>query len=238
MAISISNLTNGRDVDGNSTASTASITPSSNKLVLVAVATKTASGDPNHPTLTGNGLTWVEITSVNYDAVGSQKRLTLFRGMGASPSTGAISIDLGGQNNTCIQWIVEEVTGMDTSGTNGSGAIVQSSTNQSGGSTVNTLTVTLSAFGSTDNATYGIFGHDDDAGTATAGSGFTIVSTQSSVDVMGNIASEFRSTNDTSVDISWDTSALEGGIAIEIKQATVASTTKTLGTLILMGVGN
>ena len=179
MAVSIANKTSGLDEDGGSSSTTASTTPASNKLQLLLVASRTGiTANPNQPTATGNSLTWVAIASVIYDSTSSsRRRVTLFRALGASPTAGAITIDFNGQNQTDVVWILDEATGMDTSGTNGSGAIVQSATNVDEGGSATALTVTLAAFGSVDNGTYGGFGWDGDP-TATAGTGFTEIDEQ------------------------------------------------------------
>jgi hypothetical protein len=106
MAVAASNITSGRDTDGNSTATTASVTPVANRLYLLTVTSRTnITTDPNIPTVTGNSLTWVSINSVVYDTTGaSRRRVTLFRALGASPSSGTISVDFGGQNQTHVSW--------------------------------------------------------------------------------------------------------------------------------------
>lgn len=219
MAVSLANLTSGTDTDGNSTATTASVSPSSNKLELLTVSSRTLiTANPNQPTISGNGLTWVAIASVVYDDTSSsRRRITLFRALGASPSSGAISIDFGGQNQTTVVWSLEEVSGIDTSGTNGSGAIVQSATNFDDTATASTLTVTLGAFSNTNNATFGSFANGFGLATPTVGSGFTKLGEQADGNNDIKVLTEWKSTNDTTVDINWgDTSEL-GGIAIEIR---------------------
>jgi len=235
MAISFANKTSGTDIDGNSTAVTASQTPAANKLQLLRVSSRTGiTANPNQPTATGNGLTWVVDTngSVVYDtASSSRKRITVLRAMGASPTTGAITIDFGGQNQTSVEWSLEEVTLMDTSGANGAGAIVQVVNNINEATpNPNILVVTLAAFASVNNATYGAFSFDDTgADTLSPGSGFTqLGSTTDTGEILG--LSEWRADNDTSVDAS--NSGLSphiGGIAIEIKAA--------ISLLAMVGVG-
>lgn len=236
MAISITSLTSGTDTDGGSSSATASITPSSNKLILLSVYSRTGiTAEPNEPTVSGNGLTWVKINGIYFDTTSSsRKKITLFRAMGSSPSTGAITINFAGQNQTDVYWMVEEVTGMETSGTNGSGAIIQSATRKEESWSGGTITATLAAFASTDNATFGTFLADRGAGTSTVGSGFTAL--QRIDDSFNNMLDEYKNTNDTSVDATFDagTGLSAGGIAIEIKAAAVASTIKSLASL---GVG-
>lgn len=235
-AISNSSLTKGQDTDGNSTATTASITPSANQLILISVSARTnVTADTNEPTITGNGLTWVLVNSRIWDTTGaSRKRVSVFRAMGSSPSTGAITIDYGGQNQTNIVWTVDQFSGVDTSGTNGSGAIVQSATNKDETVTTGTLTVTLGAFSSTNNATFGAFtSAGANTNVFTPGSGFSIMSMASTTSGGSEIeiATEYKSTNDTSVDSTWSINSELGGVAVEIKSA--VSTPEITSDLIL-----
>lgn len=220
MAIVATNLTTGGDADGNSTASTASITPSANKLILLTVVSKTAiTTDPNQPTASGNGLTWVVINSVVYDTTSSsRRRVTCLRAMGASPSSGALAIDFGGQNQTNVDWVIDELSDTDTSGTNGSGAIVQTALASDGTNTVSTITATLAAFGSTNNATYGSIGAGGNTFTITAGSGFIIIGDSATTNQL-RASTEFRNDNDTTVDFSMSGNQEMGLVAIEIKAA-------------------
>lgn len=224
MAVSASNLaTTGSNTDATSYA-TASITPGADKLVLAWVYSIAAT-TPNTPTASGNSLTWVEID--NQLDKDSLRRLTLFRAMGSSPSSGAVTFDFGGQTQTGCGWSVIEYTGMDTTGTNGSGAIVQSAKNASVG-TATSLTVTLAAFSSTNNATAGGFGFPlNTAGLPNAGSGFTRTGQRNQASPNLSIGSEFRSDNDTTVDMDSSSSSIPWvGIAVEIKEA-VATTTNS-----------
>jgi hypothetical protein len=133
--------------------------------------------------------------------------------MGSAPTTGPVNI----ANPTIFDyamWSIVEFGGVDTSGTNGSGAIVQSATNIN--ETFNTgMTVTLGAFSSASNATYGgLWTYTSTSGGITPGSGFTELG--ESIRVRDTIETEWKSTNDTTVDGTWASSQSEG-IAIEIK---------------------
>lgn len=214
-----SNLTTGTSTTDGTVYTTASISPSAYDLVLCHITLQRAdSAAPSTPTVTGNGITYDLIDRVDYDIATTSRNTTfLFRGMSASPSSGAITITCGETTDQAI-WAIDKVTGADTSGTNGSGAIVQSATNVETTGSGNSLTVTLGAFSSTDNATYGAFA-DDGADNYTEGSGFTKLGyAQITSDLVSQ--TEWKSTNDTSVDISFNVNDLVGGIAIEIKKAT------------------
>lgn len=225
MAVSITKLTRGFTDDVTST-NTASITPSANKLVLLAVSGRNGLGtEPATPTISGNGLTWVLINSIFFTTSGfSRRKLFLYRAMGASPSSGAITINFG--ETTTILWAVAECTGMDTSGTNGSGAIVQSATAKDETNSTNTLTVTLGAFGSTNNATFGCYSQSSPTDAVTPGSGFTELE-ELGASFSTKLHTEFKDTNDTSVDWTSAGNIIAGGIGIEIKAA-VATAVKDL----------
>lgn len=210
MAIGVSLLTEGNGVSASSH-TTASITPSANALVLVFVCTTTSTS--NVPSLSGNGLTWVaHYGPVNYSGDGTQ---TVFRAMGASPSSGAVTISHTVASN--CRWIIVEFTGVNTSGTNGSGAIQQSTANSNYGGT--SVTVTLGAFSSADNATCGGFWANRNT-TPTGGSGFAILGSQQANN--RRLAHEYKLANDTTVDMSYSNSGNQHGWAAEIKVAAAA----------------
>lgn len=227
--IAATNLTFDIDADGGSDALTASISPTSNRLLLASVSSRTGiTAEPNEPTLSGNGLTWVSVASIYWDTdSSSRKKTTVFRALGASPSAEEVTIDFGGQAQTHVAWCIDEFSGIDTGGTNGSAAIVQAVTGKDEVSGGGTLTVTLAAFGSADNATYGAFSADVTTTGATAGTGFTELA--NAISSMNNM-SEFRSDNDTSVTADYETAAgfKIGGIAIEIKAAAVGTVVKDI----------
>jgi hypothetical protein len=128
---------------------TASVTPGANRLVLVVVG-NTHGTTANAVTLTGNGLTYVQIGTLQFNGVLS--RLSVFRAMGAAPTAGSITITVGGaQTATGIGWTVWEINGVDTTGTNGSGAIVQSPS-ATGNST--NPTAVMAAFSGIVNSTF------------------------------------------------------------------------------------
>ena len=213
--VSISALTEGNDSDGTSSATTASVSPGSNKLLLLSVSSfRGDSTDPAAPTVTGNGLTWVQVATTLYDSTSSsRRRVSLFRALGASPSAGVITIDFAGANQGVIQWLLSECSNVDTSGTNGSGAVVQSAATNSGGSPAGT---TLAAFGSANNATYFTAGWLGVV-TSTAGTGFgNLEEIQDAAQI--TTSSEFRNDNDTTPDMTCSPSASNGGIGIEIKR--------------------
>ena len=222
-AVSGSNLaTSGTAVNGQSYA-TASITPSSNALVLAWVVNSHASA-ANTVTLSGNSLTWEEVTNTTFS--GGLYRLTLFRAMGASPTTGAVTVTVAGTANTGARWSITQYTGTDTSGTNGSGAVVQSQTNTA--TAAADLTVTLSAFGSTNNVTAAGFSIDNRAFIDNE-AGWTEFGDSGNSAPGTELESEWIASNDTSAYASIASGTQNwGGIAVEIKAA--VSTVTVSGT--------
>lgn len=202
IALNLDGSANGASV---SSINTASITPVKNSLILVPVASEVAS--PNTPTISGCSLTWAQIaTKVN---AANNLRLTLFRGLGVA-TTGALTIDFGGQTQGFINYGIDQFIGTDTSGTSGSEAIVQSASYTQASGT--TPSVTLSPFSNINNATYGVIACNGTIA-ITEGSGFSVLDYHAT-----NISmkSQWKSTNDTSVDWTIPTS-IANAIAVEIK---------------------
>lgn len=112
------------------------------------------------PTASGNGLTWVQAGTVLYNDIASPgKRLTLFRAMGASPTSGAVTIDFSGNSQSGIAWSIFEFDGVDTSGSDGENAVAQV-VSEAQDSQASPYTLTLAAFGSVDNIAVGCLAKD------------------------------------------------------------------------------
>lgn len=233
MAVSAALLTGASSTTDGSSFVTASITPSANKLILVAVVNSKAT-TPDTPTISGNGLIWVQIATRLVDDGAAVKRVTLFRSMGVAPIAEAITIDFILQTQTSCLWSVVEFDGVDTGGTSGSAAIVQSATAATT-VTATSLTVTLAAFSSVDNATYGVFGLNI-AQDQTPGTGFTELHDLTVGTPGGGCFAEWRVDNDTTVDQSSASATRRAGVAVEIKAAAAVGGT-TLTVRALMGVG-
>lgn len=154
MAIAATALVGNADAANATSYATASITPTANRLVLAAIgSSQGGSGATAVPTLSGNGVTWVQVATVQSGDASTGRRVTLFRARHASPSAGAVTIDFGGVAQTRCAWSIVEWSDIDTSGTNGSGAIVQAVTAFALTGTAGTAT--LAAFGdATNNAAY------------------------------------------------------------------------------------
>ena len=160
-------INDGSTVDANSFA-TASVAPPADHLILMTVA-NTHGTAATLPTVTGASMTWDQVDTVTNAA--GLNRVTLFRAMAASPGSGVLTIDFGGVTQTACSWNVTWVAGAQT-GANGANAIVQSVDNTAASAT--SLTVTLAAFGSSNNVAYGAIMHAANE-LSTTGSGLNFV---------------------------------------------------------------
>lgn len=226
MAVAATLLTSGTGSGGTASGfTTASVSPTAYALQLLFIhLSRGGSTNPTAPTtLTGNGLTWVLVTSSAYDAAGvGRAGMWVYRALGSAPTTGTLVVSgMGADSSSALTYSWVQVTGVNSSGTHGSGAIVQ--TGFSSISTSDTPVATLSAFGSANNATIGwLFYRGTPSFAPSAGSGFTSLAS----DYVGGtrIASgvEFKASNDTSVDMSFAAGGGAGAGAImgmEIKAA-------------------
>ena len=194
---------------------TASISPAPNKLILCFVtATDNGFAGPILVnSITGAGLTWVEIAEVQLDTIASPRQfLTCYRAMGPAPSPGALTITLDGPAFTG-SWIIVEIGNVDISGVDGSAAVVQVATNVTDSGT--TIAATLAAFAKGTNATIGAFATGEAGATDWApGSGFTELAQGAFSDRI--LMVEFRTDPDTTVDATADSTAKLAAIGIEL----------------------
>lgn len=121
MAIVKEETVTGGISSGNSVSLT-SWTPGSNELVLLAVCQR---DEAITPTASGNGLTFVAIAHL--DQTEANCGMSLFRAMGSSPTTGQITVTVTG-NTFPVMCVATRFSGVDTSGTHGSGAVEASAT--------------------------------------------------------------------------------------------------------------
>lgn len=219
MAIVTTELTSGGTDTPAENNLTASVSPAANALELLEVRSASGGGTPaSAPTISGNGLTWVqEETQLYDDGATESHRITVYRAMGASPSTGQITItfpvgEVAALAN--LSWKLLEKTGVDTSGTNGSGAVLQSVPAEGVGTSAS---VTLAAFGDAVNneahIAVGTFG-----GTSlTPEGGYTGSSTQTQEGALHRAA--WKLGEDLSPSMTIGASTDWGAIALEIKAA-------------------
>ena len=237
-AIAGTSLTAAGDTNaGNLTATTSSITPTANALVTACVLSTDDDGTTEAPTsVVGNGLNYVLMTSLTTDATGVY-RLSSYRAMGASPSAGTVVITWP-DGQTGAAWKIQEWTGVDTSGTDGSGAIVQVVDDVSSGG-VTILNLVFAAFAdATNNVAEACFGYaNNSAFTADTGNGFAEISGENTYSTPGAGLGQMWKTGDASFSAigTIATSGRMVGVGHEIKMAGAGAAVKSL---LLLGVGD
>lgn len=99
--------------------------PAANELLLVGIGARDAG--LADPTVSGNGLTWAKEAEVVNEQ--TQFQIWLYRALGTStPSSGAVTVSWGGGNADPVVAVATRLSGVDTSGTSGSGAVEASDT--------------------------------------------------------------------------------------------------------------
>jgi len=196
-------------------------TPSTG-LLIAFISTRTANTDatspPVLPTITGNGLTWVNIKDVTYNLASSvnRGRLSLWAANNESgtATNGVTTFDYGSQTQTMCYVSFILANGVDLTG-GVAAAFVQSPTNT--GASVLSLDVTLAAESHADNRPIAGFAHSaneltthrtnwTEADDMTAGSPVSALQTQWRSDAF-----------ETTASASWLTNSAAAGIAAELK---------------------
>ena len=231
-AITESALTSGQSGVDVTSATTASITITANQLALLTVGVGSGVGTANTPTVTMTGATWVvAVTNIH---TGVSYAVWVFRTMVGSDTTATVTIDFAGQTQDRINWSIAQFDAVDTSGTNGSGAIVQTKT--AFNATTTAATVTLDSAIGAGNATYGGF-LSETSGTFTAGSGYSLIHNVSwSNGHTGNIGTEWRADGQTVVNGTFSGTAHILSMGLEIKAADAGAAPATPQRS-LLGVG-
>ncbi len=216
MAITVTALAGAGDTANTTSHTTASQTPSANKLILGFVQTSVASAPTS--TLSGNGLTWDEVGNVLHS--NGFRRMTVFRAMG-TPSAGAVTITHAISTTGC-NWSFMELDGIDTSGTNGSGAIVANSFTSDGPTgTVTSASLTMPALGASDNVTVAGFSITD-VGAITQTWSATEVHEVSYSAPATALETDYKVPGSTTLSWSWSVAALWMAAGVEIKAGAAA----------------
>lgn len=221
MAVIASNLDSGKTTSGVSSQATNSVSIPANALILVTVGSYNTVALTT-PTLTGASMTWVAVAT----AAGTVSTTTVFRGMSAGAHSGALTIDFAGNGQTGIFWSIDKFTGVVTTGTNGSGAVVQSVTGTQV-ATATSLSLSLAALGAGNASFGGIFGAFAADTSITAGSGYAELSQQETGLAMGSppngiSETEWKAAGQTTVNWTWTSAVTDAsGVGIEIAAAPI-----------------
>lgn len=217
-----------RDTADQSSYVTASVTPTANRLLFLAVSQKHASTDQAAPTVQGGGVsTWTQVSTIT---AGTRRRLTVFRALtGGSPTSGAITITMPAVMGS-VNYHLVEVNDCVLTGTNGADAIPQAAATDS--DTTGTVTTLLlsTAWTHADNRGLSFF-YNSDGGSGTSyaanDTGFTSLGSAvgGSSDNAGHIAG-FYGRNGSNLDLGATYSSagtIRVGIGIEIAAAVAAN---------------
>lgn len=198
-------------------ATSSSWTPGSNELCLCLVANRGGNTPANfNSSVTGNGLTWVKV--LEQDDTQNVVNLSVWRAMGSSPSAGGVTVNFA-VDPISVNFQIIRFSGVDTTGTNGSGAIGATNSAETGASDSTPATTSVT----TTRANSRVIGFAAGRGqTYTVGSGFTAILINQTANSGGNIVrsnSEYKdvagsgtsTTTDFSLSASgdWAIAALE-----------------------------
>lgn len=234
MAISVVEKTSSGSTSNTTGYTTASVTPVADRLYTAfVVSTRGSSTDPDVPTMThAGGLTWVQIDTQLLPLSGTiRQRVTMFRAMKSSGlSAGTCTITHANAGTGCA-WSILEWDGVDTSGTDGSGAIVQSTKNTTSAGT--TCTLTLGSALSTGAAHYAGFGTNSGATFSAEGSWTELPATEITYATPSTmLGAMYRlATSDTTALGTVGTSGEIAGISVEIKAAASGTPQYLVGTV-------
>lgn len=128
LPIAITSLAATGSSSGGTSHNTGSISVAQDSLILVAVLSHgTGAGNAEPTSIAGAGLTFTRIDTgqcEEFNGGGGLKTLTLWRAYATSAGSGALAI-AHSPTTTRIAWLIVQVTGVSSSGSNGAGAIVQ-----------------------------------------------------------------------------------------------------------------
>ncbi len=230
MAVTVANVLAGTDDNASGTATaftTASYAFQNNRLYLLAVGTRhSATGSIS--SVTGGGLTWVKVAEV---PSGNQAfSFSVWRGLVTSgATTGTLTINDAGTPNV-VRWSCDEFQGVDLTGTDGSGAAVQSPTTSG---TATSGSITAATFGdAANNVAWAGWQHNTQETTAAEASYTKTADIFTAAAPAMSLMTEYILGQDLAITASWATSSAYRGIAVEVKMAAaaVATPTQVVGT--------
>jgi hypothetical protein len=199
-----------------------SITAGNSLLYVVFVNSAIGSGGlaPAATSVAGAGLSFTEIGTPGgllYSGGAGVRRMQAWRALvGSGAATGAITINLNG-TSIGLDAVLLEISGVDTSGSNGSGAIAQSVTGSVTNGTL--LSVTLGAFASPNNRPVAFISHRVDEATTSEPGYIELDEGIHRAPLTGTTCEWNAATAETTPSASWLTVADAGGFALEIQAA-------------------
>lgn len=224
MAITLTHKFSGSDTTTFTPATTASLTAVANEPVYCVVVTACTTGSgtivSGSTTVSGGGITWTALGSPLVYA--ARRVFQVFRGKGATPSAGALSISsdiLMGSGVTELAWIVVQAEGVDA--TTPEGTVYTTAYDAVSGPDI--LTVTVSETPDAGDWVFGAFANQDSAGAMTISAELTAeLSELTGLTDVRNLAAYYNSSPDSSPAPAVEntgTGAMEAGIAFIINAA-------------------
>lgn len=224
MAIATAETVTGTTTSASSV-SAASWTPAANDLILVWVACRST---VTVSSVSGNGITFVQVLS---DTEGTQAQctLSLWRGMSGSPSTGQITATLSGTANAAVI-VAHRISGADTGGTNGSGAIGASAIANTGATDTDTPSVSVTTTAA-NSRVYG--GATHRSRTYSVGTGETAISLNTTAGTAGDVTSlsteyqDVATASSVTIDGSLDSATdwIQGAVEVKVLSTVAKSAT-------------
>ncbi len=212
--ITPTHLTTAGDTTNQNAYTTASISLGSNELGLLwMVQTATAASGVSSFAGTFAG-TW---TQVNTFAVAAT-RITCYRSLSSTPQSGTVTLNFAaGDTTTGIAWSISKFANVNTSGSNGAGAIVQSNAQAGGAGTTTTVSLVSALENANNVMAYGLT-HAANEQLLTYGTGMTKLGDTSFATPNTGLGTA-GGRNVTSCAPTWTTSLIPRWVAVEIKAA-------------------
>ena len=224
MAVTSTILTSGDDTVTNGTViTTASISPVGNKPLLLTLMVNASAVINTSPTVTGNGLTWTQVTQTSAGArIG-----VMYRAIGPSPSAGALTFTSGdGQALIGAYWEVVQFSGAVITGTNASDAFINALDSRP--ATATSASVSFPATITAGNATYGLVGIGA-AESPAAGTGWTQTSAFNHTSPNTGAVFMFAGGGQQNVSATWVTAVSSTVLGVEIVAGDVTAPTVPTG---------
>ena len=189
---------------------TASVDPKDNVPLLLGVLSATATTPSAAATVTSSGVTWTQVATEPFDSIAaSAARLTLFRGLGATPGAGAVTMDYSGVTQTSSAWFLLELEEACTSG-----LILQSDGDSTDDAGDTSTVLALAAFNHVSNPTFAILSN---AATGAANSGTaTFIEFEDFAVETERFVVLYSASNQTAIANTWSSAGRNAGIAVEI----------------------
>ena len=228
MAIATAETVSGTATSASSI-SAASWTPGANDLILVWVACRST---VTVSSVSGNGITFSKVVE-DLESPQGQCTLSLWRGMATSPSAGQITATLSGTANAAVM-VAHRITGADTGGTNGSGAIGASAIANTGATDTASPSVSVTTTAA-NSRVYG--GATHRSRTYTVGTGETAISLNTTAGTAGDttsLSTEYQdaaTASSVTIDGSLDSATdwIQGAVEVKVPQGVNGAASLTQG---------